>query len=124
MSSWSCLLAAQGARYNGPEGFISFNPAVTPDNHWSFFTAAEGWGRFGQVRQGHLQKDVIKLAYGTLRINKTAFWGPANVKSAALLLNGKPVKSQVTLSGKRAELSPSGSILLRPGDTLVATLKW
>ena len=48
MSVWSILLACQGYIYDGPAGVIGFKPVWKPEDHKSFFSAAEGWGLFTQ----------------------------------------------------------------------------
>lgn len=68
MSSWSLLLACQGFIYEGPAGKIGFRPTWNPDNHASFFTAAEGWGLFTQQRSDDRQTMRIDLRYGRLAI--------------------------------------------------------
>lgn len=71
MSSWSLLLASQGFEYDGPAGIIGFNPVWQPEDHASFFTAAEGWGVFTQQRREGGQVNVIDLRYGTLQLKET-----------------------------------------------------
>jgi hypothetical protein len=73
MSSWSLLTACQGFVYDGPAGHIGFHPVWRPEDHVSFFTAAEGWGVFRQRREGNTQTERIEVRYGTLRVASLEF---------------------------------------------------
>lgn len=70
MSSWSLLLACQGFIYDGPAQTIGFCPVWKPDDHVSFFTAAEGWGVFYQKREPGRQVGTIDLRWGQLPLAK------------------------------------------------------
>ena len=97
MSSWSALLALQGFQYDGPRGSITFKPVWQPENHVSFFTAAEGWGVFRQQRAAGVQSQRIELNYGRLKIRELVFGLPAtkadataSVKIGDRAVPGKP----------------------------------
>jgi uncharacterized protein (DUF608 family) len=93
MSAWSLLLAAQGFVYDGPAARIGFKPVWRPNDHISFFTAAEGWGIFRQTRRAGVQRAAIELRSGHLTVEELVFALP---KSAA------PVRARV--SGPAGEL--------------------
>lgn len=84
MSVWSILLACQGFIYDGPSGIIGFLPVWQPEDHRSFFTAAEGFGVFHQRRDDDRQVEQIEIRSGKLRVAALVFgvpWtdGPKNV---------------------------------------------
>ena len=51
MSSWSVLLALQGFSCDGPQQRIGFQAVWQPEDHASFFSAANGCGLFTHSRQ-------------------------------------------------------------------------
>jgi uncharacterized protein (DUF608 family) len=119
MSVWSLLLAAQGFVYDGPAGKIGFRPVWRPNDHASFFTAAEGWGLFSQTRRSGVQRCAIDLRSGQLGLRELVF---------ALPRPSAP--GRVRVSGPDGELSasfePHGTeirILLREPYTLRAGAK-
>ena len=92
MSSWSALLALQGFSYNASQGAIGFNPGWQPNNHKSFFTAANGWGTFNQQQNSNgTQSDSIKLAYGTLSLKTITLAVPTGTSTSGwtVTLNGQ-----------------------------------
>jgi len=94
MSIWSMLLACQGFIYNGPAGVIGFKPTWQPEDHVTFFTAAEGWGLFTQARHQDHQTDRIEVKWGKLRVKTLVFKLP----NAMMLVN-----ATVTVGGKEVE---------------------
>ncbi|NOX54457.1 MAG: glucosylceramidase, partial [Planctomycetes bacterium] len=60
---------------------IGFRPIWQPDDHVSFFTAAEGWGLFRQQRDGHRMTYEIELRYGRLRVTELVFRLPDGVRA-------------------------------------------
>ncbi len=95
MSSWSLLLACQGFVYDGPAGLIGFLPRWRPEDHVSFFTAAEGWGLFAQKRTSAGLRASLKIAYGRLRL-RTIVLVPSS---------GKVTAVRVTVAGKAVPCS-------------------
>jgi len=70
MSSWSVLLAMQGFIYDGPGKIIGFIPVWQPENHVSFFSAAEAWGLYSQKRSGKEQVSSLDVEFGTLKLKE------------------------------------------------------
>ena len=85
MAIWSVLVACQGFTYDAATSSIGFAPIWKPDDHISFFTAAEGWGLF-EVRGS------------TFKIHVR--WGKLCVKTMALAMAQKPGNVRVTLAGR------------------------
>jgi hypothetical protein len=86
MAIWGVLVACQGFTYDATTESIGFAPLWKPDDHTSFFTAAEGWGLF-EVR-GSASKIQIQ-------------WGKLRVKTITFAAAKKPSRVQVTLAGRR-----------------------
>ena len=70
MSAWSLLLACQGFHYDGPRGMIGFRPVWQPEDHVSFFTAAEGWGVFRQKQSPQAWEVEIAVREGKLPVTE------------------------------------------------------
>lgn len=68
LSCWSVLLALQGFGYDGPKGYLSFEPVWQPHDHCSFFSTSEGWGNFYQQIDGEKQSNRILLFDGYLNL--------------------------------------------------------
>ncbi|MCR4413092.1 MAG: GH116 family glycosyl-hydrolase, partial [Thermoguttaceae bacterium] len=98
MSVWSLLLATQGFVYDGPAQKIGFRPVWKPDDHASFFTAAEGWGVFRQRRTANAQTASLDLRYGRLPVRTLVLALPAGTQPAALEVevDGKAVPARCT----------------------------
>lgn len=79
LSSWSLLLAAQGYGYEGPARRIAFDPRLTPDDHRSFFSTAEGWGRFEQKRGRNKQTNTLAVVWGRCDLKELRFGLPVGV---------------------------------------------
>jgi hypothetical protein len=104
MSVWSMLLASQGYVYDGPAGHIGFKPVWQPENHASFFTAAEGWGLFRQIRVANLQTEQIDVRYGRLRLNSLAFELPAGADPGQLSVRLADVEIPATFAAVENEV--------------------
>jgi non-lysosomal glucosylceramidase len=120
MASWSSLLANQGYVINGPERKIGFRPLFKPDDHITFFSAAEGWGVFRQKRDAKGQWEQLELSHGILPLRHLAFavdqggkGGPARVTR-----NGNALASQTVWSGSQALVTLTQETSLNPGDKL------
>ncbi len=87
MSNWSLLLACQGYIYDGPAGAIGFKPKWQPENHASFFTAAEGWGLFTQQREPTRQTEQIKVVCGKLHVRTMVFELPDGIAAKNVQVN-------------------------------------
>jgi len=126
MSSWSLLLAAQGYHYDGPAGRIRFEPRLGPENHRSFFTAAQGWGSFAQKRTARSQTNELRIDYGQCTLKsvglKTA--RPRRSVRADVMLDGQRVAATVRTDGQDVAVDFAQPITIRQGQTLRISLGW
>jgi len=124
LSVWSMLLACQGQIYDGPEGIIGFDPVCKPDDHVSFFTAAEGWGMFAQHRDGARQQEEIELKWGKLLLRQLIFTLAQNAKPAKVSVRaaGKAIEATHALQGRRLYIKLGSDTTLQAGETLKVTI--
>ena len=123
MSSWSVLLAMQGFRYNGPEQMIGFDPQWNPENHVSFFTAADGWGRFTQQRGPGWQTNSLLVDYGEMRLSKLQLKvGTIHSPAIVLNLNGESIPTTSNQVGDLHEICWEGSTL-NAGDVITIAIR-
>jgi len=87
MSSWSLLLAAQGYAYDGPARKLAFDPRLSPDDHRSFFTTAEGWAGSRRPAAKRRRRTRSRCS-AAVAISRSCAWacrvapGPLRVRSA------------------------------------------
>ncbi len=121
MSVWSLLLACQGFIYDGPAGRIGFRPAWRPEDHASFFTAAEGWGLFSQKRDNGLQTERIEVRYGRLKVRELVFELPQGAKpvKVAVVAGSRRVKAKADFQAPELRLKFARPVVLQAGEALV-----
>ena len=124
MSIWSMLLACQGFACDGPAGLIGFHPAWRPDDHVSFFTAAEGWGLFAQKRSAREQTDRLELRRGRLALKTLLLDLPEDAKPSkvTVALGDKAIDSTHTLQDSTLTITTDATI--PEGQTLSITIQW
>ncbi len=110
MSAWSILLAAQGYDYRGPDNYLSFAPRISPDDHKSFFTSAQGWGLFTQERNGKSQHNMLDLRYGALDLDTFVLDLAAMANEVLVELDGREVAVDWS--------EDDGSLVIEFADTL------
>ncbi|WP_171683980.1 GH116 family glycosyl-hydrolase [Paenibacillus planticolens] len=121
LSSWSLLLALQGFTYDAPHQAIGFAPTWQPNDHKSFFTAANGYGTFSQKLDNGGQIDSINLASGTLELKTFSVSVPADTSTSgwSVSVNGQKVTdATVTLSGTTATATLPQTVTLSSGDRI------
>jgi len=125
MSSWSLLLAAQGYSYSGPRQSLGFAPRLSPENHQSFFTTAEGWGSFSQKRTDRQQTHTIRLAYGKLPLKQLSFSLPTGVVPSQIQahIDGTQEKAETRVAGDQIVLT-FADLALQRGQTLTVQTGW
>ena len=107
LSVWSVLLALQGFDYDGPAGRIGFRPRLNPDDHASFFTAAESYGLFSQTQHPNDQKVSIWIREGNLRLNEVILWAAEGKRpqSVQVTLAGEPVDARLDVLNLKVRLA-------------------
>jgi non-lysosomal glucosylceramidase len=120
MASWGVYTALAGFEYHGPKGHIGFAPRLTSENFRAAFTAAEGWGSFGQTRTEDLQREQIELRWGRLNLKTLAFAVPGNWKAvdAVLRQNNRSLDHKSVLRDGRLEITLRRELRLAKGNTL------
>ncbi|MBP1962810.1 GH116 family glycosyl-hydrolase [Paenibacillus aceris] len=121
LSSWSLLLALQGFNYDAPHQAIGFAPTWQPNDHKSFFTAANGYGTFSQKKDNGGQIDTINIASGTLDLKTFSVSVPADTSTSgwSVIVNGQQVAdAAVTLSGTTATATLPQTVTLSAGDQI------
>jgi len=125
MSVWSLLSACQGYVYDGPAGRIGFKPAWQPEDHASFFTAAEGWGVFTQRREGNTQTARIEVRYGKLRVNELAFAVPDEAKATKVTIEsaGKSLTASFESTENELQIKLASPATLETGGELAIRIE-
>ncbi|WP_187273947.1 GH116 family glycosyl-hydrolase [Paenibacillus sp. N3.4] len=121
LSSWSLLLALQGFNYDAPHQAIGFAPTWQPNDHKSFFTAANGYGTFNQKRDNNGQSDSINVASGTLDLKTFSVSVPADTSNTgwSVSVNGRNVEgSAVALDGTTLTATLPQTVTLSAGDQI------
>lgn len=126
LSSWSLLLAAQGFIYEGPKAKIGFIPRWKPEDHKSFFCAAEGYGLFSQrVDNGTLDAS-IEVRAGRLRVKEVVLgnqFGQDAALKVEVIKGDQPVGLADSLIKKdRVVISLTEELVLEAGDVLTIRL--
>jgi non-lysosomal glucosylceramidase len=125
MSIWSMLLACQGFIYDGPAGVIGFIPVWKPEDHRSFFTAAEGWGLFTQIRDGAKQTERIEVRCGKLSVQSLVFGWPNEDRSPRITVTvaGKRVGAKGALRDGRLEIGLPSRMTVSEGQAITVSLR-
>jgi uncharacterized protein (DUF608 family) len=133
MSSWSLLLACQGFVLEGPKGLLGFKPNWQPEDHRSFFTAAEGWGLFVQKQSQSEQTERIEVRHGRLRLRELVFALPTPAAAAAgtpaaatasVTLAGRPLAATLRQKGTEITLALEAEAVVAEGSALEVILRW
>jgi uncharacterized protein (DUF608 family) len=124
LSSWSILLALQGFSYDGPKQIIGFKPVWQPEDHRSFFTAAEGWGVYSQQQREGQQTCRIHMAYGRLALRELQFDIENHDATVTVTVKiGKtPVAVESLVDGSNLRITLSNAIVLNAGDELIVSV--
>lgn len=126
MSSWSMLTAAQEFTYCGPEGLIGFDPRISPENHRSFFSTAEGWGTFEQRRTSTSQVNSFALAYGALKLQTISLSMPEGVRPLSVVsaIGRSAIKPNLERDGSKLTLRFAEPVELKAGEKLTIEAEW
>jgi len=120
MAGYGLFTGICGFEYHGPKRYMAFSPRITPEHFKAPFVAAEGWGTFEQQRRSQVQSDVIRVAYGKLRLNKLAFDLPkgSDVKAISLRLDGDEIAGMFQQKGRRVHVGLPEEIILQAEQKL------
>ena len=55
---------------------MTFNPIWQPEDHQSFFSGAQGWGLFTQIRNEDTQTCQLEIRYGELALKQLTLYVP------------------------------------------------
>ncbi len=120
MASWGVYLALAGFQYDGPNGYVGFNPVTTPGNFKAAFTFAEGWATFEQKRERGIQANEIIMAKGNLKIKTLSLGIPENLKSKNVIIkiNGKEHEAKVNFRNGKVKITFPKKIMLTEKDKI------
>ena len=117
MASWGVFTALSGFAYHGPAGRIAFNPAGSPTEFKTAFTAAEGWGTYAQSANTR----TLRVAWGKLRLTELTI--PATgVASATVKVTDATAKVSVEMTATSAKITFDKPITLKSGQTIEVKL--
>ncbi|TWD84725.1 beta-glucocerebrosidase 2-like protein [Kribbella amoyensis] len=102
MMGFGTYLAACGYEYHGPRGHLGFAPRIRPEDFRCAFTAAEGWGSYGQRRTPHGQSGRVEVRYGRVRLVTLAFETAKPARRVEVRLGPDRLPAQVVATGNRA----------------------
>jgi len=124
MSVWSLLLACQGFVYDGPAGLVGFKPPWRPEDHTSFFTAAQGWGVFSQRRDQNTQTESVEVRYGRIRIASLVFEisDASRPATVTVMRNRDIVPSRYTVTSDEIAIDLEQFIVLQKGESLTVRI--
>ncbi|GMV97223.1 MAG: hypothetical protein AMXMBFR83_15810 [Phycisphaerae bacterium] len=126
LSSWSLLLAAQGYAYDGPRRRLAFRPRLTPENHRSLFTTAEGWGRFEQKREAGRLEAVLRFLGGHAELIELRFALPEQARNVTgqVRVNDTALTAKISAEAGDAVVVLNSPARPRAGETLTVALQW
>lgn len=126
MSSWSLLIAAQGFVYNGPSGCIGFRPVWKPEDHTSFFTTAEGYGLYRQVRMDRTQTCTLNVRAGKIEVAEFLSEVPSgwNVAEVTVRLGNAEFPADWDQAGEDCVVRLLAPVALRPDTTLEIRIRF
>ncbi len=124
MSSYAVFLAACGFDYNGPAGMIGFDPAITPENFRTPFTAAEGWGTFSQAIGDKEMTAELGVNWGSLSL-KTLQLNPQDltVKTVSVTLGGKTLSAKLVKTDCGVSVELDAPVTIAAGQSIDVALK-
>jgi uncharacterized protein (DUF608 family) len=122
MASYGTFISACGFDYDGPNGFISFAPKMSPNKCKVPFTSASGWGSYEQTQ--HEDHFIAKLhvAYGSLRLNKISLAPTIHITTAEVNLGGKIINGKLIKQNQGYQFEFGNTIELKKGQVLQVNL--
>lgn len=126
LASWGVLTALSGFEYDGPGGRIGFAPRLRPEDYRGVFTAAAGWGRYGQQRSAGRQTGELQVVWGLLRLQELQLSLPEGVRvsEVRLRIGGQEERVQVAQEGTRIQLRFDSERELKAGEAIEVEMAW
>lgn len=125
MASWGVYTAMSGFEYHGPKGHIGFAPRMTPENFRAAFTAAEGWGSFAQTRAADVQRELIELRWGRLKLKTLTFHIPKEWKAVdtVVRIDGKTLSHKTQLGVAQMDIELTEDLEVPEGHRLAIEIR-
>jgi hypothetical protein len=125
MAIWSVLLACQGFTYDGPAGLMGFAPVWQPEDHRSFFTAAEGWRLFNQRCGDSGQTERIEVRQGTLKLITTVFAVAEGAlpTTVVVAVGASTLPSRFELTNSAVRITLASPVTLGTGQALDVSIR-
>lgn len=120
MASHGVYLAACGFEYHGPRGAMTFLPRWNREVFRAAFVGAEGWGTFGQRREGGRWTADLEVRWGRLRLGELTLQAPADGFDGAVeaTIAGRRVAVTAAEAGGRIRLTFDPPLVLERDDAL------
>ncbi len=118
MASYGLFTAACGFDYDGPKGYLRFDPKIQQRDFKAPLVTAKGWGSYSQKASDSGAEYVLSIAHGELQLNQLEI--PALVKGTRLkcTIGGNEVKVRTKRSGDNLLLT-FDSVELKAGEKLL-----
>ena len=118
MASYGAFLAACGYESHGPKGYLAFSPKVRDGNTFKCaFTAAGGWGSYGESAEGGRLKAEVAVKYGAIELKTLGLaLGAAGAVKASL--DGKPVNCRLEQRAEGVLVVFEGMVTIKAGETI------
>jgi len=129
MSSWSLLLAAQGYDCDGPNAYLAFDPKLSSDDHRSFFSVPQGWGRFEQQRYPQQQTDRLTVLGGQCKLKQLRLGLPEISKTktpdrCTVRLNDRDLVADVAYEQASVLITLNAPVAIQAGEMITVMLEW
>lgn len=122
MASYGTFISACGFDYDGPNGFISFAPKMSPDKCKVPFTSASGWGSYEQTQNEDHFIAKLHVAYGSLRLNKISLAPTLHITTAKVNVGGKIINGKLIQQNQGYQFEFENTIELKKGQVLQVNL--
>lgn len=112
LASWGVLHALTGFHWDGPAGRLEFAPQLTPEDFACFFSTGTAWGTLRQQRDGATQRNVVEVAYGTLRLQRITLAVAESVTPTACEVKATSEQGSEDVSAT-LNVAPDGRVVLK-----------
>ncbi|MCC6494028.1 MAG: hypothetical protein IT424_13520 [Pirellulales bacterium] len=125
MASWGMITSLAGFEYHGPRGEIGFAPRLQPEDFRAVFTAAEGWGSYGQKITKDALSAQVAVKWGRLRVGVLRLEAPEGAKprAATAQAEGREIPLRLEVDGRRVELHFDSTATIEAGGELAVRVQ-